>query len=339
MIWAVLMAGGLGSRLWPLSRRGLPKQLLPLDGDQTLLQEAVDGLAGLVPPARILVVTGPHLAEEVRRQLPDLPDENVLIEPTARSTLPCALWGSAVAWGRGAELVVVLPTDQRVSPRGAWVEALELAAGAARGGALALVGVRPDRPETGFGWISAGEPLVGGGRAVRGFVEKPPLPQAEALLAEGALWNGGIFAWRPADLAARVEARFPGGGAAMEALAAGVQVREVWEQLPATSVDRGLLEGAEGLAVVEGQFSWRDLGSWGALGEVLPEVSEGRALAEETVSIDAQGLVIHAPGRLVATLGVRDLVVVDTGDALLVCAKDQLTRLPELLEQLGPRWR
>lgn len=333
----MLLAGGEGSRLWPLSRRGLPKQLLALDGEYTLLQQTVDRLAGLVPPERVVVVTAAAHLDVVRAQLPQVPSEQILGEPEGRSTLPAALWGTALAASRGATVVAVLPTDQKVEPVEAWNEALSRAFDAAQGSAVALVGVSPEAPTTALGWIR--RPPQDDPTASVGFEEKPSLARAEALFHQGALWNAGVFVWRPEALWNRVRARYP---ALLEALAQAVAlapVEEWWPLLPAQSVDRGLIEGAAGLAVVEAAVRWRDLGTWHTLSELWPEREGGKGIVEAWSAVNCAGVRVFAPGKVVVALGVRDLVVIDTQDALLIASANALDALQGAVRQLDPSWK
>jgi mannose-1-phosphate guanylyltransferase len=340
--WAVVLAGGRGTRFWPRSRKDSPKQLLALEGPRTLLQATVARVAPLVPPDRVLVVTSEDLVEAVRQQLPEVPADNVLAEPRGRNTAPAIGWAAVEVELRGGDLTIVLPSDHRVADEAAFVACLAAAEAAAREtGALLLLGMRPDRPHTGYGYIRAGETRhEWGGRAVHPverFVEKPDRAGAIKLVAEGALWNGGMFVWTTAAIRAAFERHLPITAQALDAISRGVPVQEVWDGTDATSIDYGVLERETNLLVVPCEAGWSDLGAWSAMEGVFPDTELGAARAGQVVGLDAAGNIVDAPDKLVAMIGTNDLVVVDAGDVLLVAAKDQASRIPELLRLLEAR--
>lgn len=331
-LWAVVMAGGRGTRFWPLSRRALPKQCLSLDGGPTLIQRTLRRLHPLVPPERVLVVTGPDMVDAVRAQLPELPAENLLVEPAPRNTAPVVAWTAQVVAARGGGVLAVLPSDHAITHEDRFRAALAAGARVAEGGALVTLGVVPTRPETGFGWI---EPAEGEGpdRPVRRFVEKPALPMAEALFAGGRhLWNAGMFMWRHDVVLDAVRSHLPGCGGAVAALDAGAPLDEVWTRMEATSVDYGILEHARNIRVLPVDFGWSDVGSWTALAEVLPAEGWGSGVAEAVVAEGAGGNLVHAAGKLVALLNVQGLILVDTPDTLLVARREDAQAVKNLLD-------
>ncbi len=336
MVYAVILAGGRGTRFWPLSRRALPKQCLSLDGGPTLIQRTLARIVPIIPIERILVVTGPDMADAVRAQLPDLPAENLLVEPTARNTAPVAAW---TAWevarrasGQPAT-ICVLPSDHMIQDEPAFREALGIAIAAASAGGIATVGIRPTCPETGFGYIEpAGTAPPGEATAVRRFVEKPDHDGAVALIDAGCLWNGGMFCWRADTLQAAVRTFLPRTAAAMDRLEQDGLAR-CWPETDATSVDYGILERSAEIRVVPGDFGWSDVGSWPALSDVLPAAAWGCGVGE-VVARSASGNVVYAPERLVALLGVADLLVVDTPDVLLIAARSEGQRVKDLLAEV-----
>jgi mannose-1-phosphate guanylyltransferase len=330
--FAVVLAGGRGTRFWPLSRRAVPKQCLSLDGGPTLLQRTV-ARTGL-PAERVLVVTGPDMVDAVRAQLPDA---QLLVEPSPRNTAAPIAWAALEVERRGGAGCFVLPSDHVVADEPAFRAALAAAAQVASRGGLVTLGVRPTRPETGFGWIEAG-PGAGVDVPVRRFVEKPPLAVAERLLAGGRhYWNAGMFVWTPRALLDAVDAHLPGTAAMIGRLREGADIADAWGASEATSIDYGVLERAAGLRVVPVDFGWSDVGSWTALDEVLPASEGGVSVARAVVALRAEGNIVHAADKLVALLGVHDLVVVDTPDVLLVARREDAQEVRALLEAVERR--
>jgi mannose-1-phosphate guanylyltransferase/mannose-6-phosphate isomerase len=337
--YAVVLAGGRGTRFWPLSRRTLPKQCLSVDGGPTLIERAV-ARAG-VPVERVFVITGPDMEAAVRAAVS--PGARVVVEPSGRNTAPAIAWGAELVRAAGGRRFVVLPSDHLVADEANFRVALAEAVEVAHTGALVTLGVRPTRPETGFGWIEPdpGAPSARAGgrdRRVARFVEKPPLAVAEALLAGGtALWNAGMFAWRVDALLDALAVHLPRTRAALDALAAGGDLAEAWAAMDATSIDYGVMERHDDVRVVPLDVGWSDVGSWTALDEVLPAAEGGVAVAEHVVAVGSARNIVHAPGKLAALLGVEGLLVVDTPDALMVARRDDAQAVRTLLEEVERR--
>lgn len=338
---AVVLAGGRGTRFWPLSRRNLPKQCLSLDGGPTLLQRTISRLSPLIPRERVLVVTGPDMVDPVRDQLADLPPENILVEPSSRNTAPVVAWSAYEVERRGGGVVAVLPSDHYIGDEAGFRADLATAARVAEEGGLVTLGVRPSRPETGFGWIEPDEPesgATGGSQKVRRFVEKPPLALAEAMLAGGRhLWNAGMFVWRADVVLEAVRQHLPSTHAALQALREGASIDAVWQRMEATSVDYGILEHATDIRVIPVDFGWSDVGSWPALADVLPPEEWGTGVAASVVASASRANLVHAPGKLVALLGVEGLILVDTPDALLVARREDAQAVKTLLDVVESR--
>ena len=342
--WAVVLAGGGGARLWPLSRRSHPKQCLTLGGEASLLRRTVDRLAPLVPTERVLVVTGPDMVDAVRADLPDLPAGAILVEPQGRNTAPCVAWAAIEVARRASPEapLLVLPADHAVARPAALREALGAAAQAAADtGALVTLGVPPDRPATGFGYLELGEPAgrFGGleARRVARFVEKPDLARAQAFVDGGRhLWNAGMFAFTARALSAAVAAHLPRTAAALAPVRADPgALQGAWPETDAISLDFGVMERAANILTVPCDVGWSDLGAWDQVGPSYPAVPGGRGLARRVVAIDAAGCLVHAPGKAVALVGVQDLVVVDTQDALLVLDRRRAQDVRAILRQLA----
>ncbi len=342
-LWAVILAGGRGTRFWPLSRRALPKQCLSLDGRRTLLQQTLDRLSPLVPPERVLVVTGPDMGDAVLAQLPELPDGPVLIEPRGRNTAPCIGWATVEVARRAgpAAVLAVLPADHRVGDPAGLRAALAAgadAAGETRG--IVTLGITPTRPDAGYGYLEVGE---GAGRFlghdlvhVGRFTEKPPEAQAARWVAAGThLWNAGMFVFRADVLRAAFARHLPSSAAALDAIAADpAALPRVWDTLDATSIDFGVMERADTVLAVPCDIGWSDVGTWESAGAWMPEAAGGRAVARAVVAVDAADNVVHAGGKVVALLGVDDLVVVDTPDALLVMRRGRGQDVRRILDAL-----
>ncbi len=345
----VILAGGSGTRFWPLSRRSRPKQFLPLASDRPLL---VDTFARLPPLARAqdsYVVCGESHAPEVRRLVPSLPLAHLLIEPAARNTAPAiGLAAVHVAHDDPQGVLVVLPSDHHIGDAAGFRAALETAASLAQDGLVVTLGVRPTRPDTGYGYIHLGERIDPGGPVahhVRRFVEKPDSERAKAYLASGEyLWNAGIFVMRADVILREIARHLPGLDAALtriaRALATPEYVATLATEYPgaeAISIDFGVMEKAGGIACVPGDFGWSDVGSFAALPEVRPADAQGNVVQGEAVLVDCGGCVVLSSGRTVAAVGLRDLVIVDAGDALLVVPKDRAQDVRAAVDALGRR--
>ena len=348
-MFAIIMAGGSGTRLWPLSRRETPKQLLPLTGDTSLLQQTVARLGGLFQPADVYVITSQAHVRPTQRQLPQLPAENVLGEPLARSTAVAAGLATVLARRESDEVAVVLPADHFVADDASFVDALREAARAAERGYLVTLGVVPAHPSTGYGYIKAGKRLhpAAPTALVERFVEKPDAGRAAAFLAEGDhYWNAGIFVWRAYAFRQALDRFQPALSSALgriEALDRSPswmsEVRAILEPVPAITIDVGIAEpaAAEGrMAVVPLEAGWSDIGSWSALLEALSGAS-GADLVASGHHLDrgSHRVLVHGGDRLVVTVGLEDLIIVDTPDALLVCHRDRAEEIKPVLDEIA----
>jgi len=339
----VIMAGGRGTRFWPRSRNRLPKQCIALMGERTLLQRTLDRVQGLVPPEQVLVVTGKDMSEAVREQLPELPAENILVEPCGRNTAPCIAWATVEIARRygGEAIMAVLPADHLVDDEEDFQRALYAGAKAAsETNGLITLGIRATRPETGFGYIRCGEALgEWDGRSfhhVQGFVEKPDRETANEYVASGQYyWNAGIFLWSVDAIRDAFQAYLPNTWASMARLEfEPTSFATLWDTFDAISIDYGILEHAKSVYVLPASFGWSDVGSWTAIPDIAAPSDGGWVESQDCVSIDAGGNVVHAPGKLVALVGVDDLVIVDTPDALLVTRREDAQRIREVISRL-----
>jgi len=347
--YAVVLAGGSGSRFWPRSRVRMPKQLLPIVSARTMLQDTVARVAPMVPRKRIRVVTARDHARAVRAQLPALGRRQVLVEPEGRNTAAAiALATLDLMRDRDDAVIAVLPADHAIDDGPRFRADLRLALDVAeRTDALVTLGLRPTRPETGYGYIRPGGAVRGtSGRVawVEAFIEKPAPRRAAALLATGrVLWNSGIFAWRASAILGALPRRGLPETVAMrhdehyvEALAASAGT-PIGRMIPIEQIDPNL-ERAARVAVVRARFAWADVGSWAALEGFWRTGSNGHnAIRGRALPIDSRGCVVDSPRRLIALVGVDDLVVVDSPDALLVCHKDRAQDVRLVVHELRRR--
>ncbi|MBN1475632.1 mannose-1-phosphate guanylyltransferase [Candidatus Sumerlaeota bacterium] len=349
---AVIMAGGVGERFWPLSRQRFPKQLLPLAGGRSLLEESHDRIAPLVPEGRVHVITTADLAEAVAAHAPFIPRENILTEPMRRNTAACLALASAILEERhGPHVMAVTTADHIIGDVSVFRAVLERALSLAVSHEQLLVfGVRPTRPETGYGYIELG-PVVHDHptlpcHEVRGFREKPDHQTAERYLGAGNfLWNSGMFVWRSDVLhAAFAEHAKPYAWRGWERSAlstlsaAGAQfspaVARVFEGLPNLSIDYAVMEKASNIWGLPASFDWIDIGGWEALRALLDVDEAGNARQGATVLVDTRDSTLHSTGPLIATCGVENLVVVATPDAVLVCPRDRLEEVKRVVAAL-----
>lgn len=336
--WAAVLAGGSGTRFWPLSTDRIPKQFLPLVGDRPLLVETCARLAGLVPPERMLVVTGAAYADATRRLLPDVPARNVLAEPRAASTGPALAWATAHARHADAEASVVsLHADWWVADDAAFrrtaARALDIAE---RHDVLVTVGIVPTRPDVGYGYIVPGQALEGEARRVRRFVEKPDADTARRLMHEGALWNSGLFAWRAGRFEAETAALAPEIAPHLQALGAG-DVAGYFAAVTPIAVDKSHFERSSHVAVVPGGFPWDDVGNWSALARVRPRDDVGNVRIGDAVLHESGDCVVWAEEGSIVLDGVHDLVVVRANGVTLVTTRDRAVELKRLLDALPER--
>jgi len=344
---ALILAGGSGTRFWPLSRRRRPKQLLALDGEDSLLRATVLRLAPVVEARSIWVCTTRDLAAAVRRELPEVPPEQILIEPEGRNTAPAIGWSvRSMPAAVRAGVVAVLPADHRVGEPQRFRDTLAAAARvvAARDEVMTL-GVTPRWAETGYGYLELeeGEQLAEGDRVrrVRRFLEKPSAEDAARFAGSGRhLWNAGIFLFRGDRLLELLARHEPELARGLEEIAAAPErLAEVYPRLPARSIDYAVMEKLDTLATLPLDCGWSDLGSWEALAEVLPADALGNTGRGDCLAVDAGGNLLFSDAGTIAVLGVEGLVVVRTGDAVLVMPKHRSQEVRRLVRELGDRGR
>jgi mannose-1-phosphate guanylyltransferase len=339
MRWAVLLAGGSGTRFWPLSTPEHPKQLLPLAGPRSTAEDSVERLAGLIPRERTLVVAGAGLAAALRERL-ELPAENLLVEPRAASTAPALIWATWEAQRRDPDAEVLsLHADWAVGDPAAFRDtAAGALAAARRHDCLVTVGIVPSRPETGYGYIVPGPPLDASTRRVARFSEKPDAATALDLMAAGALWNSGLFAWTAARLLAEVRTHTPEVSGALQSLAEADPAR-FFDLVVPVSIDVGLLERSDAVAVVRGDFAWDDVGTWQALARVRAKDPAGNVVVGRAVLHESQDCIVWSDGDPIVLYGVQEMVVVHAHGRILVMPADRAASMKQLLDALPPAIR
>lgn len=347
-LYPVIMAGGSGTRFWPLSRKARPKQFLPLASKAPLITDTAARLKGLASVKDIFVVCGPLHAKAAAKLVKGLPKKNLLVEPVARNTAPAIALAAVNVAARDPEgILVVLPSDHHVADVPGFKKVLAEAARIAQGGHIVTLGIKPHRPETGYGYIQVGGALEGGGNAVQAFKEKPDVETAAAYMESGQyLWNAGIFVFRADVILKAFAQHMPEMQKGLDALRKAVGKRtyagvlkRVFPKLPSISIDYGVMEKASNIAVLPGDFGWSDVGSFAAIPEVRPTDAKGNVVSGEAIVVDSQGCVVLADKRPVAVVGLTDVVVVDAGDAILVVPKDKSQDVRKVVEELKARKR
>lgn len=342
-LYAIIMAGGSGTRFWPASRRSRPKQYLRIASEEPLLLETWNRIEGFIPAERILVVTTVDQIDRVRETLPDLPENNIVCEPQARNTGPCVAMAALEIKRRDPDSIqIVLPADHVIRPRAAFHRSLQAAAEEAMHDSLVVFGIRPSHPATGFGYIEAGEmsrevrhtPVY----RVRQFVEKPDLRKAQEFLFQGSFfWNAGIFVWRTSAISKALEEYMPDCYASLSEKREPADLAELYAKLPAESVDVAIMERAPNVRMLPIDYFWSDVGSWDALANVLPTDDDANVVSggAELIAEGSHGCISHGEeGGLIALIGVQNLVIVQSDNATLVCHRDRVQEVRGLVERM-----
>ncbi len=358
-VYAVILAGGSGTRFWPLSRETRPKQMLQIVGEDTLLRQTVNRIDGLVPPENIWIVTTEDMALDIRFHLESFGELAKKIkfikEPIAKNTAPAiGLAGIYLNHLFPQSVMIVMPSDHAIPDREKFLSDLKLAIQGAREDHLVTFGIKPSRPETGYGYIkveNASNIEKKGLRKVECFAEKPDLETAKKYLSNGSYyWNSGIFIWKTSKILSEIEKYLPDlykGLKEMESLLFEPnqpnkpnepnklnKLKELYSHLESISIDKGIMERSRNILMVPATFQWSDLGSWSALDEIIEKDKEGNILKGNTIDIGSQNSTIYGGDRLIATIGLKDMVVVDTPDATLVTPKERVQEVRKIVEIL-----
>lgn len=347
-VTAVIMAGGRGERFWPQSRNSRPKQFLSLTADgETMIQKTVKRLSSLVDIEDVFIVTNKNYLGLVQEQLPDLPADNVIAEPAARNTAPCIGLAAGIIrkkYGDDA-IMLVLPSDHLIKFNAMFIDILKQAIKVAEGNKnLVTIGITPTYPETGYGYInfSNSDTEYQGAYEVVRFVEKPDVERAKQYVNSGEyLWNSGMFVWKASSILANIEKYLPDmyNGLVKISDSYGTEsfdetLESVFPQLKSESIDFGVMERADDIYTIPGNFGWDDVGSWLALERINPTNEYGNMVKGDVVSINTKNSTIIGGKKLIATIGLEDVIVVDTDDAILICAKDSSQDVKKVIENL-----
>lgn len=352
-VHAVIMAGGSGTRFWPLSRKKTPKQFLPITGDMTMFEETVARLLPFVPYKRIYSVSNGEQAAVIRRLTPRLPGKNVLVEPAGKNTAPSLLLATAQVYLQDPEAVVAaLPADHLIRDVPRFLKKLEAGAEvASQGDFLVTFGIPATYPATGYGYIHFSGKTF---RRVRGekfspvleFKEKPAYESAKKFLEDGNhYWNSGMFLWRADVFSRKLEEYAPSFHPYWERILAVLKKKSrsglarIFNEIPSLSIDYALMEKAQGVLVCKGDFGWSDVGSWSSLADIWTRDGNKNSSKGETAAVEAQNCLVYNPGKLTALVGIKDIIVVAAGDALLICHKDYDQKVKEIIDALSRKGR
>jgi mannose-1-phosphate guanylyltransferase len=347
--WGVIPAGGSGTRLWPLSRAARPKFLLPLMGEASLLQETANRISSLAAAERTLVVCGPAHAAAIARQLPALPEGNLIVEPTPRGSGPAIVLAAALICRLDPHAIMgSFAADHDVTDRSAFETAVRTAVSTAQDDWLVTIGLTPNRPETGYGYIERSDVEISrtgdsiAYQATR-FVEKPPLETAKEYVQSGRfLWNASMFVWKCATLLENARRLMPDLHEAISEIVAAWDsaerentINRIWNALPESTIDQGIMEKADRVAVVPAEIGWSDVGDWHGLGELIEQDAVGNSVRGDLLQVETRRSVVWSEtNRLVALVGLEDIVVVDTEDALLVIDRHRAQDVRKVVSEL-----
>lgn len=351
-MYGVILAGGSGTRLWPRSRADAPKQLLDILGDKTMLQETVDRLSPLIPPEKLMVMTGAKHAPMVGQQVPAIPGENVVVEPCGHNTAPAVGLAAIHLRKRDPEAVMaIFSADHSIARAAEFRNIIAAAEKVAQRGSLVTLGITPGHAETGYGYIQLGPHYdTVDGRAVHyveRFLEKPNLRRAEEYVASGQyFWNAGIFIWKVSTIMEQFSRYMPELHDQLlemeEALGTPEQqtvIQRVWGQVQDQSIDFGIMEHARDVMVIPASVGWSDVGDWAALLNILPRDEQHNVVMGEHLGLDTSDSLIYGNKRLIATLGLKDTIVVDTDDVLLICPRSRAQEVKKLVDRLKNQGR
>lgn len=339
-LYALILAGGVGSRFWPFSRILEPKQFINILGNESLLQNTVNRLKGLVRADKIYIITNRSYFYEVKKQIEkfSIPDANILLEPEGKNTAPAiGLCARLILKANPRGILIALPADHYIKDMAKFKETIRAAANCAQDDLLVTIGIKPKKPATGYGYIKIkNQELKTGHYKVDKFLEKPSLAKARKYaINKNYFWNSGIFVWKADVFMEEAKAYLPDLFHQLKAINSLEDIPMVWPKIKPISVDYGIMEHSKRIALVPAYFEWSDLGSWDALQELLPKDKEGNVIQADSIDRDSKGICAFSrANRLIATIGLKDLIIADTPDALLVCNKDKAQEVKEIVDKL-----
>ncbi|MBU5673849.1 mannose-1-phosphate guanylyltransferase [Paenibacillus brevis] len=347
-ITCVIMAGGKGERFWPKSRTNLPKQFLNISGNKSMIQQSIARLENLIDISQIFIVTNGLYAELIKAQIPHLPHENIIIEPIGRNTAPCIGLASILIEERFPDsTMIVLPSDHIIENEEGFIRILETAVEVAQDNkSLVTLGIQPGYPETGYGYIESTDQREIVNELdvlkVNKFVEKPDQATAESYLEAGNYyWNSGIFVWRTEVIRKYIQQLMPEMHDILETMRAAFGnanfaevIKDEFIKMPDQSIDYGIMEKVDNIYVIPCVFGWDDVGSWTALERINELDENGNVIKGNILNLDTKRCIIESNGKLIATLGIEDLIIVDTEDVTLICSKDKAQEVKLLLKEL-----
>ncbi len=351
MVYAVIMAGGSGTRFWPKSTKSLPKQFLNLFGEGTMIQNTAKRIESVIPQERIMVVTNESYVDIVKEQLPKVPDENIVGEPVAKNTAPCVAIAAELLYKKDPDAtMVVLPADHHITNADGFMNILNSAIEKAQSGQhLVTIGINPDKPETGFGYIhaeKASEEVFGENAVhpVQAFTEKPDLSTAEKFLESGEyFWNSGMFVWKAATVLVEIESHLPDMFEELKKASEelytdyhGASIKDFYYSCESISIDYGIMERSQSVFVVPGEFGWNDVGSWSAVYELAEKDKLGNAVQTMFASFAASenNLVMSDSEKMISLVGVDNIAVVETETAILICNLNTAQGVKQIVEHL-----
>jgi mannose-1-phosphate guanylyltransferase len=352
-LYAIIMAGGVGTRFWPLSRKKSPKQFLPIISEATMIEETVNRLRPLIPIQNITTIANAEQSRRIKNDIPDIPEENVLVEPQGKNTAPSLLLATAQIHLLDPEAVcAALPADHLIADGELFRKKGEAGAlAAAERDSLVTFGIPPTFPSTGYGYIqfSRDNPEEIQGEkfySVQEFKEKPAYETAKLFCDAGNYsWNSGMFLWKADAFSNKLKEYAPDWYRFWELICPAleeeneIKIKAIFEKIPSTSIDYALMEKAKGVLMCEGNFGWSDVGAWSSLGDIWAKDKNRNALKGETLILDSEDCLVYNPDKLTALVGVKDIIIVDTPDALLICRKDQDQRVKEIVSELKKKGR
>lgn len=339
-LYAVILAGGVGTRFWPLSREFAPKQFLKVVSDKTLLEQTILRIKELIPEKNICIITNQNYIFEIKKVLGQfgIPDKNIFLEPVGKNTAPAiALAARYVSLRNPNSKMIVLPADHVISKNGLFIKAIKEASVLAADGYLVTLGVVPKKAMTGYGYIKILKRISpkSKGYLVDKFIEKPSVEKVVKFIKQKEyFWNSGIFVWKTSVILNEIKKYLPSLSSKINSIYPNRDINKIWQKIAPISIDYAVLEKSKIVSMIPAKFDWSDIGSWQALKDILREYKTGKVLKADSFDIDSKNIFVWSKDRFIATLGLRDIIIVDTPDALLVCRDDYAEKVRKIVDFL-----